>query len=242
MASQIALSYIQVKSWMSINTCAFPHFLDGSMRYEDTATNKSRVAYIDSEMARRRIAHAPAEKIQPEPYEDARYASGNPSSSVQPSTRLPTSQGLLNEVEVTDKAPHSVSPPPPKPRKSRLDRFGRPLPPRKPRKGRASEDIARDKLVEDILNESGLDVYQQQHSKQGERSVADTSDGDADSRLALRFQQEYLDAMQSRQQAQKKAMPGAEPGQKGPKLGGSRQQRAAMREREMKEEKGKSGG
>lgn len=213
----------------------------GSKRYEDTVTNKSRVAYIDSEMARRRIAHAPTENTQPETHEDRRYASEKPSSAVQPPARLPTSQGLLDEVDVTDKAPHSGAPLPPKPRKPRLDRFGRPLPPRKPRKGRASEDIARDKLVEDILNESGLDVYQQQHSKQGERSIADNGDGDADSRLASQFQQEYLDAMQSRQQAQKKSMPGAEPGQKGPKLGGSRQQRAAMREREMKEEKGKGG-
>jgi hypothetical protein len=96
--------------------------------------------------------------------------------------------------------------------------------------------------VEDILNESGLDVYQQQQP--GERSIADNGDGDADSRLASQFQQDYLDALQSRQQAQKKAIPGAEAGQKGPKLGGSRQQRAAMREREMKEEKerGKGGG
>lgn len=167
--------------------------------------------------------------------------------STQPSTRLPTSQGLLNEVEVTDKAPHSLSSPPPKPRKPRLDRFGRPLPPRKPRKGRSSLDIARDQLVEDILNESGLDVYHQHHhnsNNQRGNPEADTDDGDADSRLASQFQQEYLDAMQSRQQAQKKAIPGAEPGQKGPKLGGSRQQRAAMREREMKEEKekGKGGG
>lgn len=29
MALQIALWDIQVKSWMSINTCAFPHFLGG---------------------------------------------------------------------------------------------------------------------------------------------------------------------------------------------------------------------
>lgn len=91
------------------------------------------------------------------------------------------------------------------------------------------------------MNESGLDVYQTHHHPP-ERSVVPDGDGDADSRLASQFQQDYLDAMQSRQQAQKKAMPGADPGQKGPKLGGSRQQRAAMRERELKEEKGKGSG
>lgn len=85
------------------------------------------------------------------------------------------------------------------------------------------------------MNESGLDVYQTHNNP----SVDFNGDGDADSRLASQFQQDYLDAMQSRQQAQKKAIPGAEPGQKGPKLGGSRQQRAAMRERELKDEKGK---
>jgi hypothetical protein len=229
---------------MSINICAFPHFLDGTIAYEDTATNSSRVAYIDSELAKRRTAHESTGLTQTETQENRQQTSGPSSTSIQPSTRLPTSQGLLNEVEVTDKIPQSPHPTPPKPRKPRLDRFGRPLPPRKPRKGRASEDIARDKLVEDILNESGLDVYQQQQP--GERSIADNGDGDADSRLASQFQQDYLDALQSRQQAQKKAIPGAEAGQKGPKLGGSRQQRAAMREREMKEEKergkGKGGG
>jgi hypothetical protein len=85
------------------------------------------------------------------------------------------------------------------------------------------------------MNESGLDVYQ----RDSEPPTQSGHDGDADSRLASQFQQEYIDQMQSRQQAQKKAIPGADPGQKGPKLGGSRQQRAAMRERELKEEKGK---
>lgn len=255
---------------MLTDICALCHLLDRLIEYEDTATNKSRVAYIDSELAKRRsTAHAlttttsaTEQSQQPQSHRDHGYQSGNPSTSIQPSTRQPTSQGLLNEVEVEDKAPHSFDPAPPKPRKPRLDRFGRPLPPRKPRKGPASEDIARDKLVEDILNESGpLDVYQQPQRSlntgglKGERSTAnngndkggndDDDDGeDADSRLASQFQQEYLDAMQSRQQAQqqKRAVPGAEPGQKGPKLGGSRQQRAAMRERELKEEKEKAKG
>ena len=254
---------------MLTDICALCHLLDRLIEYEDTATNKSRVAYIDSELAKRRsTAHAlttttsaTEQSQQPQSHRDHGYQSGNPSTSIQPSTRQPTSQGLLNEVEVEDKAPHSFDPAPPKPRKPRLDRFGRPLPPRKPRKGPASEDIARDKLVEDILYESGpLDVYQQPQRSlntglKGERSTAnngndkggndDDDDGeDADSRLASQFQQEYLDAMQSRQQAQqqKKAVPGAEPGQKGPKLGGSRQQRAAMRERELKEEKEKAKG
>lgn len=86
------------------------------------------------------------------------------------------------------------------------------------------------------MNESGLDVYQ----RANETLAKPSNDGDdADARLASQFQQDYIDQMQSRQQAQKKPMPGTDPGQKGPKLGGSRQQRAAMRERELKEEKGK---
>ena len=95
------------------------------------------------------------------------------------------------------------------------------------------------------LNTGGLKGERSATNNGNNKGGDDDDDGeDADSRLALQFQQEYLDAMQSRQQAQqqKKAVPGAEPGQKGPKLGGSRQQRAAMRERELKEEKEKAKG
>lgn len=59
----------------------------------------------------------------------------------------------------------------------------------------------------------------------------------ADERLAEQFRQEFLDAMASRRQAAKPAK--LKPGQKeeeklkGPKLGGSRSQRAVMREREL---------
>lgn len=206
---------------------------------EDTATNKSRVAYIDSELAKRRTApHSATDSTSYEGVDDI-LRSGNRSKTEKPPTRQPASLGLLNEIPLNpnEAQPRSNEPAAPKPRKPRLDRFGRPLPSRKPRKGRTSEDIARDKLVEDIMNESGLHVYQRDENPRGEH-IKDS--GDADARLASQFQQEYIDAMQSRQAQQKKAIPGADPGQKGPKLGGSRQQRAAMRERELKDEKEKS--
>ena len=63
----------------------------------------------------------------------------------------------------------------------------------------------------------------------------------ADERLAEQFRRDFLDAMSSRRQrkpAVKKTGPGAkeEDKQKGPKLGGSRSARAAMRELEKAKE------
>ena len=66
---------------------------------------------------------------------------------------------------------------------------------------------------------------------------------EADDRIAEQFRQDFLDAMQSRQRTrtsgQPKPPPGksAETGQRGPKLGGSRSARAAMREQQVKSAK-----
>ncbi|OTB08700.1 hypothetical protein M426DRAFT_18787 [Hypoxylon sp. CI-4A] len=140
-----------------------------------------------------------------------------------------------------------------RPKKVRLGRDGKPW---RPRNRRTSDDIRRDQLVEEILRENRLDVYETPTPPPGAAAGAaagggaggggaagdattDEPDGAADDRIAEEFRREFMDAMAERQQKRKKpanAPPGL-PGKagkdedvlKGPKLGGSRNVRAAMR-------------
>ncbi|EEH11372.1 conserved hypothetical protein [Histoplasma capsulatum G186AR] len=96
------------------------------------------------------------------------------------------------------------------------------------RKRRNSEDIRRDKLVEEVLRESKLDVYDEPEvvSQQNDEQAADD-------RIAEQFRRDFLDAIYSRRRGArtrtskttKRDVP------RGPKLGGSRSARAAMREK-----------
>ncbi|KAF7116083.1 hypothetical protein CNMCM5793_004004 [Aspergillus hiratsukae] len=99
------------------------------------------------------------------------------------------------------------------------------------RKRRNSEDIERDRLVEEVLRESKLDVYDEPE----EEALLD--DQAADDRVAEQFRREFLDAIQSRRRVTrtkntKAAVKPEVP--RGPKLGGSRSARAAMREKQEK--------
>lgn len=116
----------------------------------------------------------------------------------------------------------------PKPRKPRIGRDGKPMKPR-PRKRRNSEDAARDALVEQLLRENRLDIYENDmEASRGTRGNEVT-----DEHIAEQFQQEYMDAMAERQQrtkttTQPKTAAGAVAETKGPRLGGSRSARAKM--------------
>ncbi|KAL2844314.1 hepatocellular carcinoma-associated antigen 59-domain-containing protein [Aspergillus pseudoustus] len=105
--------------------------------------------------------------------------------------------------------------------------------PKKPsqyRKRRTSEDIARDRLVEEVLRESRLDVYDEPE----EEAVA-ADDQAADDRVAEQFRREFMDAIQSRRRVSRmKPATKQTEAPKGPKLGGSRSARAAMREMQEK--------
>ncbi|KAI1448118.1 hypothetical protein F5Y02DRAFT_335626 [Annulohypoxylon stygium] len=131
-----------------------------------------------------------------------------------------------------------------RPKKVRLGRDGKPWRPRNNR--RTSDDVRRDQLVEEILRENRLDVYETPTPPQTSTAGADGAepDGAADDRIAEEFRREFMDAQAERQQKRKKpanAPPGGGPGGpgskgqkdddvlKGPKLGGSRNVRAAMR-------------
>lgn len=159
------------------------------------------------------------------------------------------SQGDLEEVDLSLR-PSSNSDKPgslkPKKPRVRLDRFGRPFPPRKPRHGlRTEDDKARDALVEEILHEAPFDnIYSESGSQANPKTegVTPGQDEAADERIAEEFKKEFL-ANQHRNVPRQSGPPGSTSKQgadvKGPKLGGSRSQRAAMRAMEEKAAKGK---
>ncbi|KAI0012153.1 P-loop containing nucleoside triphosphate hydrolase protein [Xylariaceae sp. FL0662B] len=128
-----------------------------------------------------------------------------------------------------------------RPKKVRLGKDGKPW---RPRNRRNSDDIRRDQLVEEILKENRLDVYEASASPPAGASGADEEGGAADDRIAEEFRREFMEAMAQRQQRKKPAAPPGKPGAKkdedvlkGPKLGGSRNARAAMRDLLLKKEK-----
>lgn len=108
--------------------------------------------------------------------------------------------------------------------KVRLGRNGKP---RRPPKRRNSEDLRRDQMVEAVLREAKLEYFDE------ERAPAPQATGNVDNDAAMveKFRQEFLESMESRQRkpAQPPGAKGAKEPAKGPKLGGSRSARAAMR-------------
>lgn len=88
-----------------------------------------------------------------------------------------------------------------------------------------------------------MDIYDAASSSS---SNASGDDLEADERVAEQFKQDFIEAMQSRKRTRTSGQPkppgpvGAKLGEgpKGPKLGGSRNARAAMREKEL-QQKGK---
>ncbi|KAI9756381.1 MAG: hypothetical protein M4579_003885 [Chaenotheca gracillima] len=105
------------------------------------------------------------------------------------------------------------------------------------RKRRTSEDIKRDQLVEEVLRESRLEIYDEP-----EPANEEEDEQAADDRIADQFRREFMDAVSSRQRrranmaSSSKAQNGVKKDErpKGPKLGGSRSARAAMREQQEK--------
>ncbi|GAW25228.1 putative mrna splicing factor RNA helicase protein [Rosellinia necatrix] len=129
-----------------------------------------------------------------------------------------------------------------RPKKVRLGRDGKPW---RPRNKRNSDDIKRDQLVEEILRENKLDVYDTPAQPSGPDAAEDEVTA-ADDRIAEEFRREFLDAMAERHRRRRHAAHPNKPGTKkdedvlkGPKLGGSRNTRAAMRDLLLKKEKEK---
>src|SRR5271156_676445 len=229
----------------------------------ETLTNVIRMAYIDSEMAKRRLGQnlpssttsndrVPTSESDSEGNEDSsgdkRLAQRNPASLGKIHEIDLGADASLRNAERTEtairRAQNGEPLPDPdekprKPRKPRIGRDGKPMKPRL-RKGRNSEDIKRDQLVEQVLRESRLEIYDE--PVEAPPDDLNNGDLDTDEKIAEQFRQDFMDAMESRQRnrtAGQPKMPAGKPGevgQKGPKLGGSRSARAAMRERELAEQ------
>ena len=124
------------------------------------------------------------------------------------------------------------------------------------RRRRNSEDLRRDRLVEQVLKENRrmdpilpvclcsppvVEVYDEPAAASA--GPSDDEDAEAaDERVAEQFRREFLDAQQAKRKRQPPAPTTAkgkdaakESKSKGPKLGGSRSARAAMREKELAE-------
>ncbi|OAA73151.1 hypothetical protein ISF_00052 [Cordyceps fumosorosea ARSEF 2679] len=115
-----------------------------------------------------------------------------------------------------------------------------PQPPRRRRNRRGSDDMKRDAMVEAFLHENKLDVYDVPTT-----TPATATGGDVDDALAADFRRQYMDEvaarrqrrrpavnqprMTQRQQAHQQAVAAGEV-LRGPKLGGSRNARAAVRD------------
>lgn len=256
---------------MSINTCRKIPLSYTLLKAQ--LANHPRVDFIDSELARRRNQTAGPNALQP-PIQGGTGTSPAPetlqSTGSKTSTHAdPSSSRQLAEIDLGSSAhdknlartqlaleraklglpPVDEEPKPQKPRKPRLGRDGKPLRPR-PRKRRNSEDIARDALVEQLMRENKLDLYDadqlvQQRQAAAELAQEETDGSDADERLAEQFRQEFMDAMAERQQKSKPPTqakgPGAvAPEAKGPKLGGSRSARAKMAQTQQQQGQGQS--
>ncbi|KAK4131927.1 hypothetical protein BT67DRAFT_139154 [Trichocladium antarcticum] len=129
-----------------------------------------------------------------------------------------------------------------RPRKVRLGRDGKPL---RQRNRRGSDAIKRDQLVEEFLSENRLDVYDLQSGQAVNAADVGDEDGAADDRIADEFRRDFMEAMAQRNRRRRPAQnakPGAKPTEeilRGPKLGGSRNARAAMRDLLLKEQTSK---
>lgn len=199
---------------------------------------------------------------------DSTRADGSTAIPARPSTQpLPASVRQLTEVDLGTLA-HNINlartqaalqrakagqppipeePPAPKPRKPRLGRDGKPIRPRPSRKRRNSEDLARDALVEQVLHEHKLDIYDVDDPQRSR--AADAEGIDADERLAEQFRQEFMDAMAERQHRHKAASQSKTSGTaatepKGPKLGGGRSARAkmALMQQQQQQQQGQASG
>ncbi|QQK45709.1 Hepatocellular carcinoma-associated antigen 59 [Penicillium digitatum] len=204
--------------------------------------DKHMMAFIDSEMAKR---------YQPESKVDH-------SGSIQPTqeevsgglslpghqTREPASLGKLHEIDLgqeatlrniarTEAATRQMAEKGELPTSAdyAASEMGRPGPDGKSwrnRKQRTDADIARDRLVEEVLRESKLEIYDEHE----EETQLDDQQA-ADDRVAEQFRRDFMDAMQSRRRTRPATKPVANiEAPRGPKLGGSRSARAAMREKE----------
>ena len=227
----------------------------------NSATKVLRMAYIDSELAKRR-QHLNNGTSSSSKWD---FEGLEPSSTTDLAIhRQPAALGKLHEIDLGPDATlrNIARTEAAKKRlengreevvddngKVRLRKDGKPW---RGRRRRNSDDVKRDQLVEEVLKESrckqivdkakmvmlimfAVEIYDEAKDDGGDDDQA------ADDRLAEQFRREFVDAVQSRRQKNKPAT-AAKPAKgakvedkpRGPKLGGSRSARAAMRELQEK--------
>ncbi|KAI4178902.1 MAG: hypothetical protein L6R41_008150 [Letrouitia leprolyta] len=228
---------------------------------EDADTDVVRMAYIDAELVKRHQGHQQAAHTSNS--HDLNGESLNLPADLA-KHRQPAALGKLHEIDLgvdatlrniarTEAAKKRLEGGEPEVEettgKVRLRRDGKPWRGRR----RNSDDVKRDKLVEEVMKESRrklLTTYAASYLAHilaveiYDELEADIPNDDqaADDRIAEQFRREFMDAVSSRRQktAQTtKKGPGAKVDDKpkGPKLGGSRSARAAMRELQEKSAK-----
>lgn len=96
-------------------------------------------------------------------------------------------------------------------------------------------------MVDKILSESRLEIYDAPSAQPTSTGALTGHDEAADNRLADEFRRDFLAAAEEKIVRKAAPLPPGTKGDaaKGPKLGGSRSQRAAMRQLEGKTAKGK---
>ncbi|PGH11218.1 hypothetical protein AJ80_07223 [Polytolypa hystricis UAMH7299] len=204
--------------------------------------DKHMMAYVESEMAKRHRRDRPAETSVSD--KTLVGEAGHQSSESKLPQRQPASLGKLHEIDLgpdsklkniarTEAATRRLAGDEDIVAEEDTTKKGPPGKNGKPwrgRKRRNSDDIRRDQLVEEVLRESKLDVYDEPDEEQADDDQA------ADDRIAEKFRRDFLDAIQSRRRGARarnanKTTKTEAP--RGPKLGGSRSARAAMRERQQ---------
>lgn len=223
--------------------------------------NKIRMEYIESEMSKRQRRSKGAEI--PDLTTNAISGSVLQKSNPNFPQRQPACLGKLHEIDLgqeaklqniarteaaTRRLAGNESPSPEEESSLSNIRSGRDGKSSRSRRRRNSDDVERDKLVEEVLRESKrkcssilapdwkaeniclVDVYDEPETNEPQDDQA------ADDRIAEQFRRDFLEAIQSRRRGARprnnKVTKSDVP--RGPKLGGSRSARAAMREMQEK--------
>jgi hypothetical protein len=174
----------------------------------------------------------------------ATAASSTVDGSIENSNRVAAGQGKLEEVDLGSYAASRThkdwkklegGPSEPTPR-VRLGRDGKP---RRGPKRRNSDDIRRDQMVEAVLREAKRNSILHFSPplltctvEYFDEAPINPRFAGTDDDMVERFRTEYFDSIEERQQRKPVMPPGAKDQPKGPKLGGSRSARAAMRQQE----------
>ncbi|KAI4124681.1 MAG: hypothetical protein LQ338_004681 [Usnochroma carphineum] len=205
--------------------------------------DKHMVAYIDSVLAKRRQDQDRPIHTSNGQYSDDDMLDDIPADLAK--HRQPAALGKLHEIDLgpdatlrniarTEAAKRRLEGGEPEVEEStgkvRLRKDGKPW---RGRRRRNSNDVKRDKLVEEVMKESRLEIYDEPEME------LPNDDQAADDRIAEQFRREFMDAISSRRQrtanaTKKDPRAKVDDKPKGPKLGGSRSARAAMREQQEK--------